>query len=70
MSKLKPYPRWCCFDCGNKYGKSEDGVSTFHMGKCGVCGKITDVTEVRDWNYPDFPRHKKQERINNPLMDI
>lgn len=52
----KPYPKWCCMDCGIKYGKkTTEGVATFHLGECGVCGEMKSVTEPRDYNYPVFP---------------
>ena len=56
-----------CVECGisanvltclNKYGmppkKLSFAISTFHKAKCGYCGKIKEVTEVRDFFYPDF----------------
>lgn len=42
----------CCINCGNKYGKSSiDQVSTFYKGKCDICKKRIDVTEVSDYGY-------------------
>lgn len=42
----------CCINCGNKYGKcSNDQVSTFYKGKCDICKKRIDVTEVGDYEY-------------------
>jgi len=44
--------------CLKRYGKEPDQakflVSTFHKGKCDFCGKETDITQVRDYFYPDF----------------
>ena len=44
--------------CLKKYGKppiqKAFGVSTFHNGKCEVCGDLGPVTEARDFFYPDF----------------
>lgn len=44
--------------CLKKYGrpplKKAFDISTFHEGKCQVCGKNTLVTEPRDYFYPDF----------------
>lgn len=61
------YPHWVCDDCGleanrltclNKYGseplKRKFDVSTYHGGVCEVCGKKKQVTESRDYFYPDF----------------
>ncbi len=44
---------WVCGNCGNKYGKYPDGnVSTWHNGKCGVCGnRDVPVTEPKDFSY-------------------
>jgi hypothetical protein len=43
---------WICRDCGCKHGKPRDGVSTFHVGKCGWCKQEKAVTEDRDYGYP------------------
>ena len=67
---MKNYPSQICDDCGNKYGKIAVGTSTFHIGKCQVCGEKKAVTESRDWGYPDIPGFKHYERENNPLLDI
>ena len=44
--------------CLKKRGKEpaipKFAISTYHKGKCDFCGKITDITEVRDFFYPDF----------------
>ena len=54
------YPTWVCKECGIKASKDMGNiplalqVSTFHTGICGVCGKRKDVTEPRDYFYPDF----------------
>ena len=29
-------------------------VSTFHTGTCDCCGEEKDITEARDFFYPDF----------------
>lgn len=29
-------------------------VSTYHIGKCAACGEEKEVTEQRDFYYPDF----------------
>lgn len=33
--------------------------STYHRGKCDVCGKYKYITETRDFFYPDFSLLKK-----------
>lgn len=59
----KPYPEWVCRECGlSASGKKADGallVSTFHQGKCDVCGKIIAVTEPRNYGYPKFEGHEE-----------
>ena len=40
-----------CKDCGSKYGTYSVGCSSIWEGTCGVCGKTTGVTEVRDYGY-------------------
>ena len=42
------YPAWICSPCGDKYGRRECGISTWHEDDCGVCGERTMVTEPRD----------------------
>ena len=59
--------RWVCNQCGLagnaltcllKYGGLPNlpsmSASTFHIGYCEVCGRKTQVTEPRDYFYPDF----------------
>jgi hypothetical protein len=56
-----------CSDCGieanrltclKRYGKEPDkkafSVSTFHKGVCDCCKKEKDITETRDFFFPDF----------------
>jgi hypothetical protein len=40
-----------CSGCGAKYGKYSVGCSSVWEGTCDVCGKVTGVTEVRDYGY-------------------
>lgn len=54
----KGYPDWVCHHCGEKHRRAKHPcvfASTFHIGTCDVCEKITSVTEPRDYGYPDFP---------------
>lgn len=51
MTKRKPYPAWICSDCGEKWGRRECGVSTWHPDTCSLCGKETMVTEPRDYGH-------------------
>lgn len=69
MKLLKKYPSWICDDCGTKarnleldnrhYKKGERAplklsISTYHEGKCKVCKQIKNVTEPRDYYFPDI----------------
>lgn len=50
-------PGWVCYDCGNAAQPDKSKiftVSTYHEGRCGVCGQLKMVTETRDFGYPDF----------------
>lgn len=62
-AKLKlPYPDWVCYDCGMKArGKPLPAWAcpTYHEGKCDVCEETKDVTEPRDFGYPEFKVGKK-----------
>lgn len=42
-----------CSECGNKYGDYTAGVSSWWNDECDVCGKITAVSEARDFGYLD-----------------
>ena len=53
--KEKKYPNWICQECGSKASKGKQfDVSTWHEGKCDVCGETKEVTEPRDFFYPEF----------------
>jgi len=44
-----------------KYGcRALPGVSTYHIGKCGVCKQTKEVTEPRDFGYMnrDWKKHE------------
>ena len=58
---------WVCSDCGieanrltclKRYREEPQkkcfDVSTFHKNTCDVCGEEKNVTEPRDFFYPDF----------------
>lgn len=46
---------YVCVDCGVKFltknQKEKGGVSTFHLGKCGLCGEEKSITHIRTYNY-------------------
>lgn len=45
------YPDWICLDCGIRHGRRTAGMSSWHMGKCDVCGKWKAVTQPRDFGH-------------------
>lgn len=58
---------WVCHKCGitanyltclKRYGrppkKAAFDISTYHIGKCDICGQIIEVTQSRDFFHPDF----------------
>jgi rRNA maturation protein Nop10 len=47
----KEYPSWICYECGEKHGRRECGVATWHPDICGICGKEDIVTEPRDFGH-------------------
>jgi hypothetical protein len=49
--KINNYPDWICRKCGLKYGKKQKQISTWHYGKCDVCGDPAEVTEPRDFGH-------------------
>jgi len=55
------YPTWICDPCGTFYGHGRHiYVSTWHIGRCEVCGTAgVFVTEPRDFGYPVFPKKGK-----------
>ena len=47
-----PQPATVCGACGFRFGPRKSTVgATWYMGRCGVCGHETDVTEPRDFGY-------------------
>lgn len=56
------YPSWVCSECAKKAGgKWPDGhLGTFHDDECGVCREVKEVTEPRDWGYPEFKAEKRK----------
>jgi len=42
---------YVCVECGLKHGDTKGGVSTFHEGKCDMCGEIKSITSVRHYNW-------------------
>lgn len=84
MIVQKPYPYKVCYPCGAaanvltclaKYGdlpyKAAFDNSTYNHSICDVCGRDTQVTEARDFFYPDFTLLNKsrwQKAINTQVL--
>ena len=43
------HPAWVCNDCGQDHYGVPNAISTWHTGKCGICGEERSVTEPRDF---------------------
>jgi len=63
-------PQWVCNDCGqDRYGIPNE-VSTWHVGKCGICGETKPVTEPRDFGgYQDMAADNPFPAILYEMMD-
>jgi hypothetical protein len=48
-----PYPAWICHICGSAHGIGMHAghISTWHIGRCGICGKVASVSEPRDFGH-------------------
>jgi hypothetical protein len=51
LNKKLETASWCCRDCGEKYGIYREGIETYHLDKCDVCGETKEVCHVRRYNY-------------------
>lgn len=51
LAKAIEYPNWICAKCGASYGNHDPGVATWHIGKCDICGRTTEITEPRDFGH-------------------
>lgn len=51
--------------CLKKYSaepfKKVFDISTYHKAKCDICGKLTSVTQPRDFFSPDFSLLKQKK---------
>lgn len=71
------YPSWICSKCGLKYGKSRDGVTSYHINICGWCKEKKSVCHARNYRYPEYPPNsdieysliKKKETVYTPLIE-
>jgi len=44
-----------------KHGKAINKISTWHYGKCDVCGENNNVTQPRDFgHFPNWFERKKK----------
>lgn len=77
-NKLGSKIKTVCYECGvaanvltclKKYGKPPMQLSftcsTYHKGGCDFCKQVKQVTEVRDFFYPDFTLLKEANDIFN-----
>lgn len=51
---------WICADCGRSLGYPKIRISTYHEDWCEYCGCLKQVTETRDWGYPELPSEKSR----------
>jgi len=65
----KPYPNWVCQECGSKESKKQFYMSTWHKGKCEVCGEEKKVTQPRDFYYPNFGGGGMTKTTIDKLLD-
>lgn len=51
--KDKVKPEYVCSDCGAKLGRKPKGVlvTTMHLDKCDICGKVRGLCHIRHFNY-------------------
>lgn len=56
FSKIKVNKAYqVCGDCGSEHGNGRrDGVSTWHIDVCDICGDTRPVTEFRDFGYSKY----------------
>lgn len=79
MAEEKKQYDWVCNECGTTARENTikaggkiyacTGTSTYHSGECEVCGNYTEVTQPRDFGYPDFsgtPRKAKAKETPKP----
>jgi hypothetical protein len=50
-TEVSSYPTWICNPCGRKHGNEPVALATWHQGTCGICGRLTGVTEPRDFGH-------------------
>ena len=62
MSGKSDYPAWVCGDCGDKYGRRECGIATWHEDECGICGQTALVTEPRDFGHLNDGWQKEERK--------
>ena len=55
MKKENRTSDYVCESCGKEYlSKGQlrrDRIFTSHTGECGLCGKTTGITHIRNYNY-------------------
>jgi DNA-directed RNA polymerase subunit RPC12/RpoP len=68
MKNSERTSNYVCFTCGRKYltekQKNDEHISTFHLGKCGVCNLEKPVTSIRNYNYLIKPEKNEDNKGN------
>jgi DNA-directed RNA polymerase subunit RPC12/RpoP len=52
--------KYVCLECGKKHGEYIDGLETWHIGKCDICGEEKPLAHIRRFNYL-----RKYEKMQN-----
>lgn len=57
---------------GNRPNKLCSDISTFYKGFCDCCGEERELTQARDFFYPDFTLLSKKNtmKIHDFLLDL
>ena len=60
------YPLWICADCAAKVTKRKPCCACYHMDICEVCNEWKEVTQPRDYGYPNVkPMYDKVKILTN-----
>lgn len=60
----KSYTAWICTPCAEDNGGRWPAghEATFHQDICVWCGFTREVTEPRDWCWPDYKKGERQKQ--------
>jgi hypothetical protein len=67
MSRDNGYPDWICKECAKMGNGRIPTLATFHDNICGVCNEWKNVTEPRDYGYPNVKSNWNKEKIISEL---